>query len=162
MASLTRWTWVWVNSGRWWWTGRPGVLQFMRSQRVRHDWATELNQNRRLIWYQRLLTSFWAFLIAYYSSATVRNNQSDPGDILHFTIIKIPQNLLPHNMSRKVDSSLLEILQLFKVHFIEFFHISYRIIILIKVRRNHQYLFGVNIHIFHSSKTMQVYLKWSW
>ena len=43
MASLTRWTWVWVNSGSWWWTGRPGVLQLMGSQRVRHDWATELN-----------------------------------------------------------------------------------------------------------------------
>ena len=43
MASLTRWTWVWVNSGSWWWTGRPGVLQFMGSQRVGHDWATELN-----------------------------------------------------------------------------------------------------------------------
>ena len=42
MPSLTRWTWVWVNSGSWWWTGRPGVLKFMRSQRVRHDWATEL------------------------------------------------------------------------------------------------------------------------
>ena len=42
MASRTRWTWVWVNSGRWWWTGRPGVLRFMGSQRVRHDWATEL------------------------------------------------------------------------------------------------------------------------
>ena len=43
MASPTQWTWVWVNSGRWWWTGRPGVLWFMGSQRVRHDWATELN-----------------------------------------------------------------------------------------------------------------------
>ena len=43
MASLTRWTWVWVNSGSWWWTRRPGVLQFMGLQRVRHDWATELN-----------------------------------------------------------------------------------------------------------------------
>ena len=43
MASLTRWTWVWVNSVRWWWTGRPGVLQFMGLQRVGHDWATELN-----------------------------------------------------------------------------------------------------------------------
>ena len=43
MASLTRWTWVWVNSGRWWWTGRPGVLRFMGSQRVGHDWATELD-----------------------------------------------------------------------------------------------------------------------
>ena len=39
----TRWTWVWVNSGSWWWTGRPGVLQFMGSQRVGHDWVTELN-----------------------------------------------------------------------------------------------------------------------
>ena len=43
MASLTRWTWVWVNCGSWWWTGRPGVLWFMGSQRVGHDWATELN-----------------------------------------------------------------------------------------------------------------------
>ena len=43
MASLTRWTWVWANSGSWWWTGRPGVLQFMGSQRVGHNWATELN-----------------------------------------------------------------------------------------------------------------------
>ena len=39
----TRWTWVWVNSGRWWWTGRPGVLRFMGLPRVGHDWATGLN-----------------------------------------------------------------------------------------------------------------------
>ena len=43
MASPTRWTYVWVNSGSWWWTGRPGVLRFMGSQRVGHDWATVLN-----------------------------------------------------------------------------------------------------------------------
>ena len=43
MASPTQWTWVWVDSRSWWWTGRPGVLQFMGSQRVEHDWATELN-----------------------------------------------------------------------------------------------------------------------
>ena len=43
MASLTRWTWVWVNSGSLWWTGRPGVLWFMGYQRVEHKWATELN-----------------------------------------------------------------------------------------------------------------------
>ena len=42
MASQIRWTWVWVNSGSWWWTGRPGVLWFMGSQRVVHDW-TEKN-----------------------------------------------------------------------------------------------------------------------
>ena len=43
MAPPTQWTWVWVDSGSWWWTGRPGVLRFMGSQRVRYDWATELN-----------------------------------------------------------------------------------------------------------------------
>ena len=42
MASPTQWTWVWLNSGSWCWTGRPGVLWFMGSQRVGHDWATEL------------------------------------------------------------------------------------------------------------------------
>ena len=43
MASLTQWTWVWVNSRSWWWTGRPGVLWLMGSQRVGDDWVTELN-----------------------------------------------------------------------------------------------------------------------
>ena len=42
MASLTWWTWVWVGSGSWWWTGKPGMLQSLGLQRVRHDWATEL------------------------------------------------------------------------------------------------------------------------
>ena len=41
--SCHRWTWVWVNSGSCWWTGRPGVLRFMGSQKVGHDWAMELN-----------------------------------------------------------------------------------------------------------------------
>ena len=48
MASRTQWTWVWVNSGSWWYTGRTGVLQPMGSQRVRHDWATELNWTEQL------------------------------------------------------------------------------------------------------------------
>ena len=43
MASPTQWTWIWVGSRSWWWTGKPGILQSMGSQRVRHDWATELN-----------------------------------------------------------------------------------------------------------------------
>ena len=58
MASPTRWTWVWVNSRSWWWTGRPGVLRFMGSPRVRHDWATELNWTEipALVseWYKKL------------------------------------------------------------------------------------------------------------
>ena len=48
MASPTRWTWVWVNSGSWWWTGRPGVLGFIGSQRVGHNWVTELNWTNRI------------------------------------------------------------------------------------------------------------------
>ena len=47
MASLTQWAWVWVNSRSWWWTGRPGVLWFTGSQRVGHDWTTELNWTER-------------------------------------------------------------------------------------------------------------------
>ena len=42
MASPTQWTLVWVNYGSWWWTGRPGMLQSVGSQRVGYDWATEL------------------------------------------------------------------------------------------------------------------------
>ena len=82
MASLTRWTWVWVNSGSWWWTGRPGMLRFMGSQRVGHDWETELNWQSQAItpgsaahreqtigvlgchyctlkWYHMVFISFW-------------------------------------------------------------------------------------------------------
>ena len=47
MASLTRWTWVWANSGSWWWVGKPGVLQSMGSQTVGHDWMTEQNFSYR-------------------------------------------------------------------------------------------------------------------
>ena len=43
MALLTRWTWVWTSSRSWWWTGKPGILQSMGSQRVGHDWVMELN-----------------------------------------------------------------------------------------------------------------------
>ena len=43
MASPTRWTWLWVDFGSWWWTGRPGVQQLMGLERVGHDWVTELN-----------------------------------------------------------------------------------------------------------------------
>ena len=48
MASLTRW--VWASSGSWWWTGKPGVLQSMRLQRVGHDWETELNWIQNNLW----------------------------------------------------------------------------------------------------------------
>ena len=58
-ASPSQWTWVWVNSGSWWWTGRPGVLQFMGSQRVGHDWATELNWTELSYWTTIILPIMW-------------------------------------------------------------------------------------------------------
>ena len=59
MASLTQWMWVWVNSGSWWWSGRPGVLWFMGSQRVRHDWAADLIWSELLFF---LLLYFYIFI----------------------------------------------------------------------------------------------------
>ena len=48
MASPTQWTWVWANSRRWWWTGKPGVLQFIGSQRVGHDLEAEQQQQQEI------------------------------------------------------------------------------------------------------------------
>ena len=59
MASPTQWTWVLVDSGSWWWTGRPGVLQFVGLQRVGHDWVTELNWNTNNEICAEDLLSFW-------------------------------------------------------------------------------------------------------
>ena len=66
IATLIRWMWVWVNSGSWWWTGRPGVLQFMGSQRVEHDWAAELN------WTDGgFILSFWRSLHTIFHSGCI-------------------------------------------------------------------------------------------
>ena len=70
MASRTQWTWVWVNSRSWWWTGRPGVLRFMGLQRVGHDWATELNwtelNSEDLITNYKILCNFIDFFLFFY------------------------------------------------------------------------------------------------
>ena len=70
MASPTQWTWVWVSSGSWWRTGRPGMLQFLGSQRVRHNWATELN------WLKVILASQVAAVIN-----NLPANAGDPRDM---------------------------------------------------------------------------------
>ena len=62
MASLTRWTWVWVDSGSWWWTRRPGVLWFMGSQRVGQNWATELSWTQPEIFSKEWNTNFMNML----------------------------------------------------------------------------------------------------
>ena len=58
MASLTQWTWVWVNPRSFWWIGRPGVLRFMGSQEVGHDWPTELNW---IVIHNELIRISWRF-----------------------------------------------------------------------------------------------------
>ena len=77
MASPTRWTWVWVNSGSWWWTGRPDMLQSMGSQRVGHDWETELDWINLLL---NILTS---------SSPSLYFSCSFPQTVLYFIITNI-------------------------------------------------------------------------
>ena len=57
MALSTQWTWVWVSSGSWWWTGKLGMLQSMGSQRVGHDWAAELNWYRK--WNRKCFMCTW-------------------------------------------------------------------------------------------------------
>ena len=79
MASTTQWTWVWVNSGSSWWTGRPGMLRFMGSQRVGHNWATELNwTDRKFVkickrnseWVHEMIIWFhWGHLSTYEESS---------------------------------------------------------------------------------------------
>ena len=62
MASPTQWTRVWVSSKSWWWTGRPGMLQSMGSQRVRHNWVNELNTVRKTSWSWSLPCPDWKSL----------------------------------------------------------------------------------------------------
>ena len=66
----TQWTWVWVNSRSWWWTGRPAVLQSMGSQRVGHDWVTELSWNDSLLF---LLLLPWNELICLILNKIISN-----------------------------------------------------------------------------------------
>ena len=89
MASPTQWTWVWVNSGSWWGKGRPGVLQFMGSQRVRHDWATELNWTESLSHVQ-LFATLWT--VAYQASLSMELSRQEYENGLPF----LPPGELPH------------------------------------------------------------------
>ena len=86
MASLTRWMWVWVNSGSWWWIGSPGVLRFIGSQKVGHNWVTELNWTDGYIYSYSLL----------YLKNILRNWQL-PAKILmlvfHYSFLQIHQPL---------------------------------------------------------------------
>ena len=70
MASPTRWAWILVNSSSWWWIGRPGVLRFMGSQRVRHNWATELNRTEGK---RNSLTEKLKFCFVWFTFLSLKN-----------------------------------------------------------------------------------------
>ena len=79
MALLTQWTWVWVNSRSWWWTGKSGMLQSMGSQRVGHDWVIELMMMMQLGYLETIW--FFQFLLLWsvrqdWSSTQCRANYS--------------------------------------------------------------------------------------
>ena len=112
MASLTRWTWVWVNSGSWWWIGRPGVLLFMGSQRVGHDWATDLIWLQiKLQWtimYRFLCGHKFSFLwnkcsnVQFYLVSLIKLLNYFPENLYHFSfpptlyeiqILRVPTNI---------------------------------------------------------------------
>ena len=73
MASPTQWTWVWVSSGSWSWSGRPGVLQSMGSQRVGHDWVTELTWESISYWHTE----------QYYIFSQIIDLKSEHGSLMY-------------------------------------------------------------------------------
>ena len=81
MASPTRWTWIWVISGSMWWTGRPGMLRFMGSQKVGHDWTTELN------WIERWFRPDSKYTFCF--SSTINKSIGLIGCILNFFVRSI-------------------------------------------------------------------------
>jgi len=87
MASLAQCTWVWASSRSWWWTGRPGVLQSTGSQRVGHDWATELS------WTDSQLTVV----------IVPGGQQRDPA--LHIHVSILPQTPLPSRLPYDIEQS---------------------------------------------------------
>ena len=98
MASLSRWTWVWVNSGRWWWTERPGMLRFMGSQRVGHDWATELNWTEESSSWFIEVQPFSSLILTWWKESM--NKLSSVSSYKNTKLIKLgcqPYGLMNHN-----------------------------------------------------------------
>ena len=74
MASPTQWTWVWVDSGSWRWTGRPAVLRFMGSQKVRYDWPTELNWTEPNWFNRHVLRAYFSLACCWTVGDTLRSS----------------------------------------------------------------------------------------
>ena len=87
MALPTQWTWVLVNSGGWWWTGRPGLLQSMGSQRVGHDWTDWLMERRNRIFRVYQFNS----VIQSFMTLCVFMDCSTPGFLVHHQLLELAQ-----------------------------------------------------------------------
>jgi len=84
MVSLIQRTWIWISSGSWWWTGRPGVLQSMESQRVEHNWVTELmTDDIKYIWKHVKIIYFFKKMESGYKN-----------DILCSQLVQVPSSLV--------------------------------------------------------------------
>ena len=105
MASPTRWTWVWVNSRSWWWTGRPGVLRFMGSQRVGHYWATELNWNHNARYYIWPLAGLQLFISNYSDTDQLKKHMiCFSYKVLNSNNVPIPWNTLFYSITQSYES----------------------------------------------------------
>ena len=86
MASLIWWTGVWVSSGSWWWTGKPDVLQSMGSQRVRHDWVTELNSFIHCWWKWKYIQSLWKTVCQLLKKLNINGHIIEQFHLLIYTL----------------------------------------------------------------------------
>ena len=106
MASLTQWTWVRVNSRSCWWTGRPGVLQAMGSQRVGHDWVSELDWTVICLEHRLLCClCLESFLIPHSYLSTGKSPDSVPPaqwGLLRQTYAKLGLSWCPSSFSFKI------------------------------------------------------------
>jgi len=102
MASPTRWIWVWVNSRSWWWIGRPDVLQFMGSQRVEHNWATELTdwtdhrgrkKEKKKFKIQRIYRTSQSIRIIVFLESLLSESFPSLGVTVHLTSLGCPPTL---------------------------------------------------------------------
>ena len=92
MASPTHWTWVWPSSRRWWWTGKPGVLPSMGSQRVRHNWVTELQQQQKSVVMPLYMIYDFQCLKCINKTATkiTKTTEKKKSHVTHNPIIPLP------------------------------------------------------------------------
>ena len=92
MASPTRWTWVWASSRSWWWTGKPGVLQSMGSQRVRHAWATQLNTKYKAIYFWKIHTVTSGYVVIIDDKYLALSGGEGNGNPLQYSCLENPMD----------------------------------------------------------------------